>query len=316
MIKPTLACQFKCTFCSAADYTQKLDHQYDDVLFNSLKLLKADDVIVTGGEPLLVDIGFYEKLLNINDKITVSITTNLWDFYEHPGKWEKLFKNPRFSVGTSFQYGNDRRKPDNEPYRENDFIHVMQLFEQRIGYVPAFISVISQQNEQYALDHIKLAKRLKTRCRLNGVYPSGRSIEYYPRYKMLELYMQIMDTGLEHFEVNCIERQLGNCPFNTNQRCAQYNASIYVDKNGIPYYSFCEDLLFSGKFMTDNILDLSQKTYNDRKEIPAQCFACNAYMICHGCLFHSLIVNSKVNTIYCHKMTSVVQKLKTYGFKT
>lgn len=72
------------------------------MLLSCIKKINPDDVILTGGDPLLVDPSFYEDILHINNTITLSFTTNLWDFYINPLKWIKLFKNSRVNVGTSF----------------------------------------------------------------------------------------------------------------------------------------------------------------------------------------------------------------------
>ena len=60
-------------------------------------------------------------------------------------------------VCTSFQYGSRRKKPDGTPFLESDFIKIITKFKQLVGYSPEFIAVISEENEKYAIDHVKLA---------------------------------------------------------------------------------------------------------------------------------------------------------------
>lgn len=315
MIKSTLACQFKCTFCSAAKYHEQ---QNLNMLLDEICKIQPDDIIVTGGDPLLVDPDFYEKLLSINSTITVSFTTNLWDFYKNPKKWQKLFLNPRVGVGTSFQYGTSRLKPDGTPYTENDFIEVVSRFRSFVGYVPSFISVISDENKGVALKHLELAKCLNTTCKLNSMLPFGKSIDYFSRADLLELYVKIIDMGLDQYEDNLKTRSLGYCPFNTCKECAKLNRSLRIIDNK-PKYSFCEELLYSENISTDNIEMLDDMFYEkQKKHIPTKCYCCKAFSLCHGCLLHNVVLNrtQSVNNIeYCLKMKNIVMKLPKYGFK-
>lgn len=104
------------------------------------------------------------------------------------------------------------------------------MFASKIGYVPSFISVISEENEKQALDHVMLAKKLGTVCKLNNVMPFGKSVSYYSRAKMLELYCNILDLGLAEYESNTTMLKRGSCPFNTCSKCAISNRAVmYAD---------------------------------------------------------------------------------------
>ena len=318
MVKPTLECQFRCDFCSAANY-QHDKQQADNLsaLLSEIKKTKVNDIIVTGGDPLCVSPQFYEKLLEINDNITLSLTTNLWDFYINPKKWIKLFKNPRVGITTSFQYGDQRKKPNGQPYQESDFYAVEMLFKQHIGYCPSFISVISDENEKYALDHVLLAKQLNTTCKLNAQYPLGKSKTLYPRHKLLNIYLKIIESGLCQYEENVNSRQLGNCPFNTCNKCASHNRALCI-KDGIAEYSFCEDLLYQNLLSTTDYSQLNENLYNSAKFMHQKCLTCIACQLCNGCLLHNmLLLKYEVNNEegYCQKMCSIVKLLQKNGFK-
>lgn len=82
MIKPTFKCQFKCDFCSAGKIQNSFICDPDEIqLLDIIRDMSPDDLIVTGGDPLLKSVDFYKEILDQNNKTKISFTTNLWDFY-------------------------------------------------------------------------------------------------------------------------------------------------------------------------------------------------------------------------------------------
>lgn len=151
----------------------------------------------------------------------------------------------------------------------------MELFASKAGYMPSFISVISEENERQALDHVKLAKQLGTTCKLNNVMPFGKSTSYYSRAKILELYCDVIDLGLVAYESNTAMLKHGSCPFNTCGKCAISNRAVmFVD--GKPKYSYCEDLLYGKYCQEDSISRLSSRHYDSLKHVPQKCLCCRA----------------------------------------
>lgn len=143
----------------------------------------------------------------------------------------------------------------------------MEQFASMVGYMPSFISVISEENEQQATDHVKLAKKLGTTCKLNNIMPFGKSVSYYSRAKMLQLYCDITDLGLAAYESNTTMLKHGSCPFNTHGKCAVSNRAVMF-ADGKPKYSYCEDLLYGKYCQEDSISVLSCKHYDSMKHIP------------------------------------------------
>lgn len=286
-------------------------------LIETVKQVCPDDLIVTGGDPLVKSVSFYEQLLKINNSMKLSFTTNLWDFYQHPEKWVDLFRNERVGVCTSFQYGDRRKKPDGTPYTEGDFVAVARKFEEYVGYVPPFISVISDENEKYVYDHVKLAQRLGTTCKLNGVNPIGLANDYYPRYKMLRHYVHIYDLGLAEYEENTRERSRGNCPFNTCDMCRHSNRSCCIANDGLRY-SYCEDMSFLPpelNLSVESVDDLSK--IQEQIKIPQECLCCKMMNVCNGCTLHRFILHGKhhKNDKYCVEMGKLYDDLLRIGFK-
>lgn len=313
MLKPSLKCNFKCDFCSAAFFHQKNQETVTDSLKDAIKKLNPQDIIITGGDPLMLEPQYFYDLLSINDTLTLSLTSNLWNFYQNPDKWVELFKNPRVGVCTSFQYGDRRKIPSGEPYTEELFKTIMKLFKDKVGYTPRFISIISKENESKALDHVYLAKELGTSCKLNGMLPLGKSSEYYPRYKMVEIYLKIIDLGLEEYEDNCYERHQGTCPFDTSNYCSKMNRSLIIKPNGDFRYGYCEDSIPYLSY--DHIEDIPLENDIPINDLinPNKCLSCNLYRFCNNCKLHRRFANMDTN--YCQNMSKYEYILQDKGFK-
>lgn len=289
------------------------------MLLSCIKKINPDDVILTGGDPLLVDPSFYEDILHINNTVTLSFTTNLWDFYINPLKWIKLFKNSRVNVGTSFQYGNLRKKPDGSVFSEYDFLKIIDLFHKYVGYVPSFISVISDENAKFAIDHLHLAKKIGAKCKLNCMLPLGKSHTFFLKDKLFQIYVDAIEHNMQQYESylsKCSSHSYAfqYCPNNMLNMCALTNRALLV-KNDVAYYSYCEDLLYLDMCKTTDVNDLTLTHYESHKHIPNKCYMCECFNICHNCLLYSSLLDKiSITTNYCNYLNSVVKKLKQFKF--
>ena len=207
VIKISDKCNFKCDFCSS----NMIAANHNDLPLWKVTSYIVDhpqvrNIIVNGGDPLCVDPEWYWNLLywleETKRDINISFTTNLWDFYKHPEKWEELFKE-HISVCTSFQYGDERKLATGEVFTEDMFVEIFNMFEERIGYKLKFIAVQNHKNASYALATVELAKRLGTTCRINPALKSGRTEFPYPFHLMMRTWLDIIDAGLGEYEDNC-----------------------------------------------------------------------------------------------------------------
>ena len=130
---------------------------------------------------------------------------------------------------------------NDEPYSEEKFIEVETLFKEKVGYVPMFIAVISNENEQFSMKHLELAKRLGTKCKLNGVLPVGLSKEFFPRWKLLKIWLDAIDQGYrEQLDIYVAAKQ-GGCGFNTNLMCSSTIGACEITSDGKLQYASCEE---------------------------------------------------------------------------
>lgn len=323
IIKPTKKCNFCCKFCSSS----KIDSNGNSLLtlesiYDIIRKNNINTIIVNGGDPLMVDPQYYFNLINFlnqnSPNTTLSFTTNLWDFYINPNKWIDLFKNPRLRITTSFQYGNQRiiknnyltKNEDNNIFDEDKFLKVIELFNNKIGYIPNFISVITNDNDDKVLDTVLLAKKIGNTCKINPAIQSGRNKYYYPIYKAYEKYLDIIDAGLKQYEYNSsilkdvLENKNQTCPYCRD--CWKYIRAISPD-----------NLIHSCGFFNDDHNDnikLNKKTYElshynekeillDHKYLKTECLQCPMYQLCNSCFKYmdEIKYSNQIDT-HCHEM--------------
>ena len=245
IIKPTEACNFKCTFCSSSKITD-VDSTAQLDLFKIFRFLdrypNTNTIIVNGGDPLMMDPKYYMSLIEFLDKnnypATVALTTNLWPFMVKPKKWLPVFQNPRVGIATSFQYGEGRLKGDLSVFTEEDFWKCSNSVLEYCGYRPDFIAVITEENEDTVIATVELAKRMGVVAKVNYAMASGEQDAPYMLSKVYEKYIEIWKAGLAPWEFNTsqmikrLKKEHTICP--QNRSC---DSSIRTIQPEGDYYS-------------------------------------------------------------------------------
>lgn len=274
IIKPTSACNFNCTFCSARSLDIPIHDKVPESLKDYICKLKPTNIIITGGEPLMNPRSYFEDLIsimdNLNNPYTISLTSNMVLWYKNPEKWDWLFEKNNVGVDTSFQYGTGRK--DDTVYTEERFKRLFYAFKDRYNKTLDFITVVSEENEHYAIKTVQLAKELGVWVKLNCQIPVGNATSYYPRYKLLNIYLQLIELGLDQYEGNLINRKQYYCPFTKTHKYCLLNKAVYVNSKNELIEGNCEEVMSS-----NNTLQI-------RKDILfPKCLGCKMYNICNGC---------------------------------
>lgn len=323
IIKPTGRCNFACTFCSAGDMDNVIQHPKDERVPEKLKELiidmKPSRLIITGGEPLMMKPEYYYELHELAPQSYVSPTTNLKDFYLHPDKWAPLFNEDWFKISTSFNYGDTRRWDKNTVYDEEMFIKVMERFKEYVPGrgVPMFLAVIDDSNEHTVMDHILLAKKLGTVCKLNRAIGAGFQSKCYQRYKIMKYYLDIIDAGLEEYEWNCANRTKGGCPYNIHHGCETTIRCVYIDKNGDMHTSTCDERLSMGfeipKESVINHNTLPEYAHIKPSDyITPECAYCELFNLCNACSMNRY--EAKLDPNYCSEMKKLESRIIESGW--
>lgn len=322
IIKPTEACNFKCTFCSSTDITEDKAARLN--LNRVWKFLErfpdTRTIIVNGGDPLMVPPSYYWEIINWLDEhnydTSISLTSNLWAFYKNPDKWQDLLRHERVGVTTSFNYGETRRVTVEQNYTEELFWKVSDLFLERIGYRPDFISVITEENEATAIDNVRLAQRMGVECKLNYAMASGIQSRPYQLSKIYKTYVEIYDLGLWPWEFNT--KQMMN-RLNHMATCCPQNRSC---DNGIRAMNPMGDYYSCGAMGDDKIYPIAfhkemkgefitpLKNAPELLSMKEECLTCPMFEICNGC--KKTIRDQKVHNMveeHCSLMKQIAPRI-------
>lgn len=311
IIRATGRCNFDCTFCSAdgLDIAHPADGRVPSEIKRVINTIHPTSIIISGGEPLMIDPGYYLELHDIA-KCHISITSNLKDFYYHPYKWKEVLTHKDIDLVTSFNYG-DTRKWDRETvYTEDRFIRVSKIYNDVIGKPLPFIAVIDESNEHLVLDHVILARELNTVCRLNNATEQGRQKKTYPKWKMIKHYMDIINAGLGNHEIYCSTRRFDQCPMNFDMLCRSYIRACYVDNSGkLHYYQCCEDTSESSTLGLDTDCQCYSPQY-PTEHVNENCVFCDMFPLCNGCWSQARFYPPE----HCEEMLKLRGKLIANGW--
>lgn len=337
IIKPTVACNFKCTFCSSTylsnDKQDKLDLKYLDRFFN--KYPNTRTLIINGGDPLVLNPSYYFDILKLlEDKgmnTILSFTSNLWLFYLNPDKWADLFKHPQVNVMTSFQYGSEykkgRIKHDLTPFTEDDFWKVSDKMLEYVGYRPSFIAVIDKSNEDSVVRTAKLAKEMQLVCKINYLLASGKETTFkdikmgsensmYTQADMYEKYIELYDNNVWMYEYNTIQfiDKLNNrdttCPL--ARSCGSGIRALHPDGSYYSCGAYGDDHEYEMDFNQDmeSIERIDPLNHFELLSMHDGCFSCKMYQICNGCK-KTISDTKKLNLVkhHCSKMHEIMDRL-------
>ncbi len=296
ILKPTESCNFKCTFCSSTDLVDDKSKKLElKKIYEFLERFPdTSTIIVNGGDPLMMAPDYYWEIIDYLDRndlrSNLAFTTNLWGFYKNPKLWTELFNHSRVGVTTSFNYGNTRRITRDQVYTEDHFWAVSDLFLEKVGYRPSFISVITEENFDTAMDNVYLAKKMDVECKLNYAMASGAQGTSFLMGKIYKIYLRIISEGLSKWEYNSkqlLAKGLGpvtTCPLNRSCdetiRCLQpegdyYSCGAFGDDKQFPI-DYASEVLGSQKITP-------LRFQQDLAYMKEACLTCPLFEICNGC---------------------------------
>lgn len=332
VLKPSVACNFKCTFCSSTELSEDPKDQVSvsEVEAFIRRFPDTETIVVNGGDPLMMPVQYYWDIIEVLDRLecpaTLSITTNLWPFYKKPEMWAPLFRHPRVGVTTSFQYGGGRRKGDYTVFTEEDFLACSDAMLEHVGYRPDFIAVIDRSNEDTVIQTVELAKRLGVECKLNyatasgtevdvGKYVMGNINNLYTVGEMYRHYVTIWDAGLAEWEHNTREvaKKLKGldttCPL-----ARECDTGIRTLQPGGGYYS-CGHFGDIQKYPIDFKREMAGEFFRPLQQpeldsMKQSCYTCPLFGLCNGCkkTIHDTKRLGLVET-HCQHMKTLAPKL-------
>lgn len=332
IVKPTVSCSFRCTFCSSTHLSEDPKDIVElEQIERFVQRFHTNTIIVNGGDPLMMPPEYYWQMIEMLDRVgsdaSISFTSNLWPFYKKPELWEELFKHPRMGVTTSFQFGDKRLKGDGSVFTLEDFWNVSNLFLERIGYRPEFIAVIDRDNEHTVLDTVRLAQEMGVEAKINHVVASGPEVvkkgitmgsvnNFFTQADIYGHYIEIYDAGLMEFEHNT--KQMAKKLRGMHTTCPlarECDAGIRTLQPGGGYFScgaFADDgaypISFEQEMAGAEVHPLRDQ--EDLQTMKDSCYVCPMFNICNGC--RKTIADTKRMGLvehHCRKMKSQAAKI-------
>lgn len=293
ILKPTLKCNIKCSHCYVGENaaSNMSVEQLNYVLKN---IPQNSDVVIHGGEPLLMGVDYYESLKNFSHRY--SIQTNLTLFTE---KWVEVF-NSVFNgrISSSFDYPSERGL---RPINSATWLKTVKFLKSR-GIKPYVVSMFWKENENFPVDIYRFFKSLNLSFRLNCLIPAGRARNDFQKLvhtegayaealiKIGKIWLLsktkiLVDPVMEILEAFILGNSLAKCPFTS--KCVIHFISINPAGDVIPCGGFEEFHLTYGNIFTDKWEDIMNHP-NRKKALervlscPSQCESCEWLHICGG----------------------------------
>lgn len=312
IVRVTTRCNFKCEFCSASEMAGKT--LSPDAVVSAVKKYQPESVTLEGGDPLVLPPSYFEelfsKLLAVDPNLKFGVTTNLWNWYKNPGKWDVL-KKYKAHICTSFQYGGKRKITDSRPLTEEIFVDMMTKWRDLNGYAPGFIAVIDDDNADSVLKTVKLAKHIKTYCKVNPLFVSGRATSAYPWDKMLGHYADIVEAGLAYWEDNAY--QLAKLSLNTvsSLMCPivpNCEKSFVVLNPDETIHHCTTDVSTNGA--QPNVIKFYKK---DTPIVSEDCLACDWFAYCNTCRVYRQEIKAYKTPEYCARVRDAMNRISAWA---
>ena len=328
VVKPTEACNFSCEFCSSTNLVENKQERLElNKIYAFLKRFpRTTHLFIVGGDPLMMRPQYYLDLIEHIEKnnypVIISMTSNLWDFYKNPEKWLKVLSHPKVELGTSFQYGEERKINPSLVFSEEIFRLVMKKIRKLIPHKEiCFLAVINNKNEHLALKHVYLAKELNTQCRLVYANKSGLTTEPYPLSKLYKIFLEIKDKGLAQYEqttFTIMDKLSGipvACPL--SRQCDYTMRSINPDGRYFTCGPLNDDLdpineiNFESEVIEGKHFHLPLQMTQHYQYLKEECLSCSMFQVCNGCRKHIKdLKNSGLVETHCTHMKEIIGDLK------
>ncbi len=318
IVKPTNACNLRCKHCYAAEVgysSNKMSLDTAESIFNFFaQSYDKIQIIWHGGEPLLMGIDFYEKILKSQNKFTNikfsnSIQTNATLINK---EWGEFLKDNNFQVGISFDglYNDILREKTAEVIKS---INILKSFNIPFGA----ISVVCSKTANKLIENYEFFKSIGVSYRINPMFSSGAAksnpylslstnkyVDNFIRFFSYWLYDTKCNIRVDN-PLNLVLEYLGKkstlCSYSsclTKWLGIQYNGDIFPCGRAFTndyYLGNLFDYANAGEiFCCDNYQKLLQGAIA-RRDICRK--KCKLYDKCHGGCNNSALLSGDISKI-------------------
>jgi len=258
------------------------------------KIPEGSDVVIHGGEPLLMGAQYYECLKDFPHRYSIQTNLTLLN-HQYIEILHTVFNG---RVSSSFDYPPQKGL---RPVSFSDWYQKVKLLKKN-GIKPYVVSVFWKGNERYFMDIYRFFESLELSFRLNCIIPAGRARDNFTDISHTEgAYAEalieigklwflskteiVVDPLMEVLEAFILGNSLAKCPFTS--KCAIHFISVNPDGDVIPCGGFEEFHLTYGNIFTDEWQDIMNST-NRREALkrvlfcPVTCKGCEWLYVCGG----------------------------------
>ncbi len=340
-------CNLRCRYCFYSVRDQTTPHIMNEELLESfisqyMCLFSGRITFIWhGGEPLLVGIKFFEKIIQLQQKYNKN--HDVQNYIQTNGtcitdKWALFFKERHFRVGVSLDGCSKSHNQFRKKYwGEGSFDQVKRGIEilKKYGITPGFIQVLTRSNLRnlekdfsffmnFPLSSKGVAWGInpyldvaEINVRMLGEQVTNKDLkEYLMRYIDLWLHKNkpnLCIREIDHLVAGVLQKSAGSCSFNgtcTGYFCIDYDGKIYP----------CDRLAGRTEFLFG---DLSQQSLIETLNGPSrlsyaqrvnsrhpECTTCEWQKVCHNGCAHHRIGGIEGKYYYCETRKAIFSYLK------
>lgn len=291
-VKNIYNCNLNCWFCS----TFGEGHLTENQVIELYKQYKPNEMLLIGGEPLLLPPSYYLTILNNNCKLSIQSNLTLYN-----DEWNKVFLHKNF---TGLSVSGD--KEDINLFFEK-YQKVCNVTNTNPGILILFSDNFEKSKEKL-WEWLNIAYACDLPVKFNIIQPIGKAEKYKDSILKIsegfKLYSLILDewesTGFIDIQpfTDLMTYICGNeksiCPFCIN--CSKNESIISIETDLTTTY--CPELGDLRRSIDE--LDL---------RIPSECFCCDFYQLCRGCYMRTWAVNVENDINYCQEAKRFFGKL-------
>lgn len=183
LIVPTNQCNLRCKYCYHSTYGYDKDKlslkQVEDILEKASDSFNKVNIFWHGGEPLVMGIDFYKKILDIQSKISAKKQCSFSNKLQTNGtlvneEWIDFFIKNNFGIGVSFD------GPNNDDFRQQGDLVLsnIKLMKSK-GLSIGVISVITQKSLDDLIKLYNWFNSNKISCKFNPMFICGSAKDDY-----------------------------------------------------------------------------------------------------------------------------------------
>lgn len=282
-----------CWYCSTCNISKHIVPSKD--IIKLYDKYNPYDVLLIGGEPLLLPPEYYMEILDGGCKFGIS--TNFTLYNSNREKWNKVFTHPNFlGIG-----GSCDKCESNE-----EFLKIYYQLKEA-GILAGLILTLDDKDYTISLNKamtwLDLAYKHDLSLKINYVVPTGRALDNLSQIlkisDVFNIYCELLDemekrkftnTMINPFETIIDSMINGNnyvCPY--NRHCANYSGILNFEAEDLEKSYYCPALG-----------DLGEDNKFIETIIPNKCYLCEYFIICRGCNIRSWTVKVLNDDNYCN----------------